>query len=121
MPVINIYVDEQLFEFVKKDKSKIVQQALKEYIEKQKREFNDFINEKMDDFEQYNQEQMQSFNESINGDMEDFKKMNGYYVSCKTFDEKKDKTASWVRWNMERDKEQLANLAKGSKSLRLNP
>lgn len=35
MPVINIYLDEELFEFVKEDKSKIVQEALKAYIEKQ--------------------------------------------------------------------------------------
>jgi hypothetical protein len=34
MPVINIYLDEELFELVKKDKSKIIQQALKEYKEK---------------------------------------------------------------------------------------
>ena len=31
MPVINIYLDEELFELVKKDKSKIIQRALKEY------------------------------------------------------------------------------------------
>lgn len=35
MPSIQIYLDEELFEFVKKDKSKIIQQALKEYKEKQ--------------------------------------------------------------------------------------
>ncbi len=34
MPVINIYLDEELFEFVKNDKSKIIQQALKEYIKR---------------------------------------------------------------------------------------
>ena len=34
MPVINIYLDEELFEFVKKNKSKIIKQALKEYKEK---------------------------------------------------------------------------------------
>ena len=34
MPSIQIYLDEELFEFVKKDKSKIVQQALREYKEK---------------------------------------------------------------------------------------
>jgi hypothetical protein len=33
MPVINIYLPQELFELVKKDKSKIVQQALKEYVE----------------------------------------------------------------------------------------
>jgi hypothetical protein len=36
MPVINIYLDEELFEFVKNDKSKIIQQALEEFKEKQK-------------------------------------------------------------------------------------
>lgn len=35
MPVINIYLPQELFELVKKDKSKIVQQALKEYVENQ--------------------------------------------------------------------------------------
>ena len=34
MPSIQIYLDEELFEFVKNDKSKIIQQALKEYKEK---------------------------------------------------------------------------------------
>jgi FecR-like protein len=92
-----------------------------EYKEKQKREFNDFINEKMGDFEQYNQEQMQLFNESVNTDLEDFKKMNGYYVSHKTFDEKKDRKANWVSWNMERDKELSTDLTQGVKSLRSNP
>ena len=32
---INIYLTEKLYEFIKKDKSKIVQQALEEYIQKQ--------------------------------------------------------------------------------------
>ena len=35
MPVINIYLNEELFEFVKQDKSKIIQEALNAYIEKQ--------------------------------------------------------------------------------------
>ncbi len=35
MPVINIYLDEELFEFVRKDKSRIIQQALAELKEKQ--------------------------------------------------------------------------------------
>jgi len=34
MPVVNVYLSEELFEFVKKSKSKIIQKALKEYIEK---------------------------------------------------------------------------------------
>ena len=34
MPSIQIYLDEELFEFVRNDKSKIIQQALKEYKEK---------------------------------------------------------------------------------------
>jgi hypothetical protein len=37
MPVINIYLDEELFEFVKTDKSKIIQQALKEFKESHNR------------------------------------------------------------------------------------
>ena len=32
MPAINIYLPEELFEYVKQDKSKIIQQALKEYV-----------------------------------------------------------------------------------------
>jgi FecR protein len=92
-----------------------------EYINEQKREFNDFINEKMDDFEQYNQEQMRSFNESVNSDMENFKKMNGYYVSHKAFDEKQDSASDWVRWNMERDKKRMSGLPQKVNSLRLNP
>ena len=36
MPVINIYLDKELYEFVKKDKSKIIKQALQDYIEKLK-------------------------------------------------------------------------------------
>ena len=36
MPPIQVYLNEELFEFVKKNKSKIVQQALKEYKEKLK-------------------------------------------------------------------------------------
>jgi len=36
MPVINIYLDKELYEFVKKDKSRIIKQALKEYKEKLK-------------------------------------------------------------------------------------
>ena len=31
MPTIQIYLNQELFDFVKKNKSKIVQQALKEY------------------------------------------------------------------------------------------
>jgi len=106
---------------IEKGEELILLRNYSEYMEKQKREFSNFINEKMDDFEQYNQEQMQSFNESVNTDMEDFKKMNGYYVSHKTFDENKDKTANWVRWNMEKDKELSADLTQGVKSLRSNP
>ena len=33
MPTIQIYLNQELFDFVKKDKSKIIQQALKEYKE----------------------------------------------------------------------------------------
>ena len=36
MPAIQIYLNQQLFDFVKDDKSKIIQQALKELIKKQK-------------------------------------------------------------------------------------
>jgi hypothetical protein len=35
MPVINIYLPQELFELVKKDKSKIIQLALKMYAESQ--------------------------------------------------------------------------------------
>ena len=38
MPVINIYLDEELFEFVKKNKSKIIQDALQEHKEKLKQQ-----------------------------------------------------------------------------------
>jgi hypothetical protein len=31
MPTIQIYLNQELFDFVKKEKSKIIQQALKEY------------------------------------------------------------------------------------------
>ena len=31
MPTIQIYLNQELFDYVKKDKSKIIQQALKEY------------------------------------------------------------------------------------------
>jgi hypothetical protein len=34
MPVINIYLDNELYELVKEDKSKIIKQALKEYKER---------------------------------------------------------------------------------------
>jgi hypothetical protein len=34
MPVINIYLCEELFEYVKNNKSKIIQEALKEHKEK---------------------------------------------------------------------------------------
>ena len=34
MPAINIYLPEELFEYVRKNKSKIIQQALKEYKDK---------------------------------------------------------------------------------------
>jgi len=34
MPTIQIYLNQELFDFVKKDKSKIIQQALKEYKQK---------------------------------------------------------------------------------------
>jgi len=91
--------------FIHKGEELILVRDFMEYIKTQKREFNDFINEKMDAFEQYNQEQMQSFNESVNSDMKDFKKMNGYYVRYKKFDEKKDMETDWVKWNIERDKE----------------
>ena len=37
MPVINIYLSQELFDFIKKNKSKIVQQALQEYKEKQEK------------------------------------------------------------------------------------
>ena len=40
MPVINIYLDKELYEFVKIDKSKIIKQALKDYIEKLKHNQN---------------------------------------------------------------------------------
>jgi hypothetical protein len=38
MPVVNVYLSEELFEFVKKNKSKIIQQALKEHKQKQQQE-----------------------------------------------------------------------------------
>jgi len=34
MPVVNIYLNEELFEYVRKNKSKIIQEALKEHKEK---------------------------------------------------------------------------------------
>lgn len=34
MPAIQIYLNQELFDFVKKDKSKIIQKALKEYKQK---------------------------------------------------------------------------------------
>ena len=34
MPTINIYLSEELFEYVKNNKSKIIQEALKEFKEK---------------------------------------------------------------------------------------
>jgi metal-responsive CopG/Arc/MetJ family transcriptional regulator len=34
MPTIQIYLNQELFDFVKKEKSKIIQQALQDYIEK---------------------------------------------------------------------------------------
>ena len=34
MPTIQIYLNQELFDFVKKEKSKIIQQALKEFKEK---------------------------------------------------------------------------------------
>ena len=40
MPVINIYLDKELYEFVKIDKSKIIKQALKEYKEKLEHNLN---------------------------------------------------------------------------------
>ena len=40
MPSVNIYLNEELFEFIKKDKSKIIQQALHDYIEKLKHSQN---------------------------------------------------------------------------------
>jgi hypothetical protein len=38
MPVINIYLDNELYELVKEDKSKIIKQALKEYKERHLKE-----------------------------------------------------------------------------------
>ena len=40
MPAIQIYLNQELFDYVKKDKSKIIQQALKEYKEKHVAEKN---------------------------------------------------------------------------------
>ena len=40
MPAIQIYLNQQLFDFVKDDKSKIIQQALKELIQKQNQQKN---------------------------------------------------------------------------------
>jgi len=34
MPVVNVYLSEELFEYVKKSKSKIIQEALREHKEK---------------------------------------------------------------------------------------
>ena len=34
MPTIQIYLNQELFDFVRKEKSKIIQQALKEYKQK---------------------------------------------------------------------------------------
>lgn len=34
MPVITIYLNQQLWEFVKNDKSRIIQQAIKEFMNK---------------------------------------------------------------------------------------
>jgi len=38
MPSVQIYLNEELFEFIKADKSRIVQQALKELKEKQQQQ-----------------------------------------------------------------------------------
>lgn len=81
----------------------ILVQNYSEYLKKQKKEFNDFISDKMGAFEQYNQDQMKSFSESVSSDMKDFKKMNGYYVKYNKFDEEKDREDDWVKWNLKRD------------------
>ena len=38
MPSVNIYLNEELFEYVKKNKSKIIQEALQEHKEKHQQE-----------------------------------------------------------------------------------
>jgi len=40
MPSVQVYLNEELFEFIKKDKSRIIQQALGDYIEKLKHSQN---------------------------------------------------------------------------------
>jgi len=40
MPTIQIYLNQELFDFVKKEKSRIIQQALQDYIEKLKHSQN---------------------------------------------------------------------------------
>ena len=40
MPTIQIYLNQELFDFVKNDKSKIIQQALQDYIEQLKHKQN---------------------------------------------------------------------------------
>ena len=40
MPTIQIYLNQELFEFIKKNKSRIIQQALQDYIEKLKHSQN---------------------------------------------------------------------------------
>jgi len=37
MPVVNIYLSEELFEYVKKHKSKIIQEALKQHKQRRAR------------------------------------------------------------------------------------
>ena len=38
MPITNVYLDDELFEFVKENKSKIIQEALRQYKEKVEQE-----------------------------------------------------------------------------------
>jgi len=38
MPAVNVYLNEELFEYVKKNKSKIVQEALREHKENHSRQ-----------------------------------------------------------------------------------
>ena len=41
MPVINIYLDEELFEFVKRDRSRIIQKALRQFKERTDQSLDD--------------------------------------------------------------------------------
>ncbi len=77
------------------------------YKQKEETAFMDFLEKTKGDFESYKNDQKQAFREMIQKELADFKRIDGFYFKHYKFNQTKDLSRDWVKWNMKRDRKMM--------------